>query len=533
MFKKSTPPLKVTLLLLILILTLIGCGKDTGGNSSKSNTDGGVAKTNAAGDLDILTIVVPTDPATMDPAMNTYFAAHQVSRHIYETLFRLDSDFNLLPMLAKEWRYLDDFTIEIKLQEGVNFHNSNPLTPEDVLFSFKRSYDDGTAGYSNVVAIDFEKCKVIDDTTFTIVTKEPTANQLALLSNAFTGIFSKSDYEAKNGDFFQKIAGTGPYLLDSYAEGDHYTLTSYDGYWDDSVAERIKKLNFRVITEGANRAIEAETGSADIVYDITANDKERIKNAPNLQYIYTYSANSNYICLNTAKKPLDDIRVRQAIMYGIDRDVVVAMAYKGMGKKPNTFFNEGIIGAADISNQLVDRDVVKAKELLAEAGYANGLTLEFAAESNQTMRMDVAESVQAQLAEIGIEIKLNFMDANAYSSYTAGGNHNLCIYGLSASTGEAGNGLMRFTPAMSYYTLTSHNDKNVLQKIDEGLHTIDDNKRIQLFKEAQYGLMDLHCVLPIWSKEINAAAANYVDMTGFYLDRSYETHLLTGVRFKF
>jgi len=86
---------------------------------------------------------------------------------------------------------------------------------------------------------------------------------------------------------------------------------------------------------------------------------------------------------------------------------------------------------------------------------------------------------------------------------------------------------------MSYYTLTSHNNKEVLQKINEGLHTINEAKRIQLFEEAQRGLMDVYCVLPIWSKEINAAAANYVDMTDFYLDRSYETHLLTGVRFKF
>jgi peptide/nickel transport system substrate-binding protein len=524
MLKKRQALLLVNFLCLVLLLLAVGCSSKTSGN---------ITQTNAAGDPDILTIVVPTDPITMDPAMNTYFAAHQVSRHIYETLFRLDADFDLLPMLAKKWRYLDDVTIEIELQEGVTFHNGDPLTSEDVLFSLKRAYDDGTAGYANVEAIDFENCKVIDDTTFILVTKEPKANQLALLSNAFTGIFSKSDYEAKNGNFFNKIAGTGPYQLDSYLEGDYYTLVSYDDYWDDSVAGRIKKLHFRVITEGANRAIEAETGGADIVYDITANDKERIKDNPNLQYLYAYSANSNYIFLNTAKAPLDDIRVRKAILHGIDREAVVKMAYKGMGKILNTFFAEGIIGSLDISDQLLERDVEKAKKLLAEAGYENGLALEFAAESNQTMRMDVAEAVQAQLADIGIEIKLNFMDANAYSSYTADGNHDLCIYGLSATTGEAGNGLMRFTPSMSYYTLTSHNDEKILQNIYEGLHTIDEDKRIQLFEGAQRGLMDLYCVLPIWQKEINAAVANYVDMTDFYLDRSYETHLLTGVRFNF
>ncbi len=525
MLKKLQALLMITLICLVPILTAVGCSSNTGGDVAQAS--------NAAGDPDILTIVVPTDPATMDPAMNTYFAAHQVSRHIYETLFRLDANFNLMPMLAKEWRYLDDLTIEIKLQEGVKFHNGDPLKPEDVLFTYKRSFEDGTAGYANVVAIDFEKCKIIDDTTFTIVTKEPTANQLALLSNAFTGIFSKSDYEAKEGKFFDKIAGTGPYVLDSYVEGDHYTLTSYDGYWDDSIAGRIKNLNFRVITEGANRAIEVETGGADIVYDITANDKDRIKNTSNLQYIYAYSANSNYICLNTAKPPLDNAKVREAILYGIDRKSVQEMAYKGMGKLPDTFFNEDIIGSANITNQLLQRDVDKAKQLLAEAGYPDGLTLEFADESNQTMRMDVAEAVQAQLADIGVTIKLNFMDANAYSSYTAGGNHNLCIYGLSASTGEAGNGLMRFTPDMSYYTLTSHNNQEVLNNIKEGLHTIDEAKRIKLFEDAQRGLMDMHCVIPIWSKEINAATGNYVDMTDFYLDRSYETHLLTGVRFKF
>jgi len=490
------------------------------------------AQATAAGNPDMLTIVVATDPMTMDPAINTYFAARQVGRHVYEPLFRLDADFNLLPMLAKEWRYLDDNTVEIKLQEGVKFHNGDPLTPEDVLFSFKRSFEEKTAAFANVEHIDFDKCKVIDATTFNLVTTAPKANQLQLLSMGFAGIFSKSDFENKNGNFFQKIAGTGPYVLDDYVLSDYYNLTSFEDYWDSSISNRFKKLRFRVITEGSNRTIEAETGRADIVYDIPATDKARVMNAPNLQYLYAYSANTSYIFLNMAKEPLDDIRVRQAIWHGIDRELVVAIAYKTMGKLPNTFFSEGIKGTIDISSYLVERDVEKAKQLLADAGYPNGLTLEFAAESNQPMRMDVAEAVQAQLAEIGIQVKLNFMDANAYSDYTCSGQHTLCVYGFSAATGEAGNGLSRFTPSMTYYYLSSHEDKSILDKIYTGLVTIDEATRNKLYEDAQIGLMNHYCAIPIWSKEINAAVANYVDMTDFYLDRSYETHLLTGVRIK-
>lgn len=517
------------LLMLVLVamvcILFVGCG---GGSDTGSDSGEVTAKSNAAGDPNVLTLVVSSDPTTMDPAMNSYFAPHQVSRHIYEPLFTLDKEYDVKGLLVDKWEYKDDATIQMHLIEGIVMQNGETLKSEDVLFSLKRCKDDKTAGGFCVSKIDFDNCNAIDDYNFVIKTYEPSSNQLHLLSTAFCGIYSKSDYETKGGDFFKGIAGTGPYTLDSYTADDKYTLAKYDKYWNDS-SEMIGKIVFRVITEGANRAIEAETGGADIVYDVVANDKDRITENKNLQYISSISFNNTYIFLNMSKKPLDDIRVRQAIWYGLDRALVEKIAYKNMGALASGLLVDGVSGKADVSKYFVERDVDKAKALLAEAGYADGLTIEFAAESNQQMRMDVAEAVQAQLAEIGITVELKFMDANAYATYVCGGSAQMCVYGYYTSTGEAGHCMLKFTPAASQYAACSHGSQEIIDLVNDGLRTIDQTERNAIYAQAQEKIMETRSAIPLWSKEINAAVANYVE--GFELDKTYETHLLTNVRF--
>jgi peptide/nickel transport system substrate-binding protein len=144
------------------------------------------------------------------------------------------------------------------------------------------------------------------------------------------------------------------------------------------------------------------------------------------------------------------------------------------------------------------------------------------------MRMDVAEAVQAQLAEIGVEVKLNFMDSNAYATYVQGGQHQMCVYGFYDSTGEAGHALMKFTPLAAHYGLTNHKNQSIIDTIYKGLHTIDQTERNKIYTEAQRKIMQTYTTMPLWSKEINAAAAKSI--SGFKLDKSYEVHDLKNVK---
>lgn len=518
------------ILCLAMLATVVftGCANNATieGNSTSESQQNSAEVTNAAGDWNVLTIGFNADPKSMDPTNNSHFQACQVRRNVYEPLFQLDENYNVLPCLADTWEYIDDCTIRVHLNDKATFSNGEPVTSEDVMFMLEHSV--GTAADTYTTGIDKEAtyAAVIDDKTFDIITKEPSANQIQMLCHSLTGIFDKSDYDAKNGDFFEGIAGSGPYVFDSYVSGDRYVLTKNENYWnDESCPNRINKLVFRIITESSNRAIEAETKGVDIMLYIGMSDVDRIKSNPDLQYKSTFTSNGSYIFLNMQHEYLSNGKVREAIKYAIDRDILVQMGYGNMGKRLDTVVVPELPGCCDVSSYLVERDVEKAKALLAEAGYADGFTLHFTADNSVQERMDAAEALQAQLAEVGITLKIDAMDAAAHSIANESGEHDITIYGFSATSGEAGSTLVRFLPETATWPLTGYPKDDVLvDYIRQGLASVDTATRDEYYAKAQERIMQLGCAIPYYAKEVNAALGKYVDADSFVMDKSFETH---------
>lgn len=516
--------LSVIVCLTLLMSTLAACG-------GKDGNSGGTAAANAAGDWDVLTVGISTDPQTMDPALNSNFAPCQVRRNVYEPLFQFDEDYNVIPCLADTWEYLDDCTLKVHINENATFSNGEPVTSEDVMFMIEHSV--GTAADTYTTGIDKEAtyASVMDEKTFCIVTKEPSANQLQMLCSSFCGVFDKSDYEAKDGDFFAGIAGSGPYTFDSYVAGDNYVLVKNEGYWNDaSCPDRVGKIVFRIITESANRAIEAETGGVDIVFNVGASDIDRVKANENLQYESIYTFNAQYIFLNMQHEILGNELVREAIKYAIDRETIVKMGYGEMGKVLQAAIVADLPGAADVSEYLVERDVEKAKALLAQAGYPDGFTLKFTCDNSNQERMDAGEAMQAQLLDVGIQLEIDAMDAASLTLANESGTHDITIYGYSAASGEAGSALVRFLPETATWPLTGYPKDDILvEYIRKGLAAIDQNERYEYYQLAQERIMELGCTIPLYSKEVNAVLANYVDASSFRMEKSFETHQLWNV----
>ena len=186
--------------LLILALTagtLAGCG-GSGGDSSD------------AAEKDTLTVVINSDPGTLDPHDNVNFAPHQVKRQIYETLVVRNDEGELVPWLAESWEYEDDETLVFQIRQGVKFHNGEELKASDVLFSLKRALDDNTTGAIQVNRIDFNRCEVMGDYTVKIVTDGPYAMQLAMLENPLISMISEKAYTESGGDFSRLPSAPGP-----------------------------------------------------------------------------------------------------------------------------------------------------------------------------------------------------------------------------------------------------------------------------------------------------------------------------------
>ena len=476
-----------------------------------------------------LTVILSADPANLDPNDSDSQIHYQATRNIYETLFVYDDDYNIKPWLCESFSYQDDVTIIMKLRKGVKFHNGDELKAKDVYFTIKRIFDRKLPALHDVSNIDIEKCKIIDDYTFKLVTKGPAPTQIPLLEGPATGILSERAFVEANGDFLAgACVGTGPFQYVSYAPGDQLVLKAFDDYWRKD-EPHFENLVMRFIGDSASRAIEAETGGADIVYDIGAKNLESVEAAEGVGIISDLGTNTSHLLMNTSMPPLDNDLVRQAVWYGVDAKVAVKLAYGNFGSFAADWVSPGIKGNNPelAGKYFPKRDVEKAKECLKKAGYPDGVELEIVVPSNNQERCDMAEVFQAQLAEVGIKVKVNIMESSSWIAYILSGKSKMTIYGFSASDFEADRALVQFMPSNMNYNICKFNNKEFQDKILKSFVTLDNEARYQIYRDAIMLLMNNHVTIPLWHKALNAAVKD--DIKGFKITRSYEHHYLQYV----
>jgi peptide/nickel transport system substrate-binding protein len=517
--KRLTQRLGCILLAALLSVSLVACG----GQSPESG-DGNSVK-------DTLTVVMPADPGSLDPMDNVSQNKHQSTRQIYETLVAYNENAELIPWLAESWEFEDGGkTIILHIRKGVKFHNGDELKASDVLFSLKRARIDNTPAAMQVDYVDFEKSEVVDDYTVKLVLKEVFALQLAMLELPLCAIISERAYTESGGDFFAQPIGTGPYKVVKFNSGDSLELVAHEDYWIEG-QPYIKNLLIRYIGDASARAIEAESGGADIVYEISANDIDRVRENPNINLVSAMGANTSYLTINQAVKPLDNIKVREAIWYAVDIPAAIDVAYGNFGEVATGIISPGIDGRhPDLSSYFPKQDLERARACMEEAGYADGFHVKISCNSSDQQRKDFIEVIQSQLAAINIDVEIDVMDSTTWASQLANGEGQLSAYGYTASTGEAGRVLFRWLPDKSEWPLFSWDSPEYYDVINEALVTIDTEARNQLFYECQEMLMENYVALPIWHKELNAACQPHVK--GFRIMPSYEHHLLQYVYFE-
>lgn len=479
---------------------------------------------------DSMVVVLPADPGSLDPHANVAQNKHQSLRQIYETLVVYNDNGELIPWLAESWEYQDDLTLVLHIRQGVKFHNGDELKASDVLFSLKRMREDNTVASMQVSRIDFNASEVLDDYTVKLVMTSVYALQLPMLENPLCVIINERSYKESGADFYKAPIGTGAYKVVKYNSGDSLVLEGFDEYWIEGLPY-VKNLTLRYVTDASSRAIEAESGGADIVYEISASDIDRVRSDPKINLVSAMGANTSYLYMNQAKKPFEDIRVREAVWYAVDIPTAVEIAYGSFGKLADGVISPGIDGRhPDMTAFFPSQDIERAKKLLAEAGYPNGFETRISCNSSDQQRKDFVEVIQAQLAEVGIKVEIDIMDSTVWSSSLAAGEGYMTIYGLTASTGEAGRTLFRWLPDTSEWPLTSWNAPDYYTVINEALTSVDTAKRNELYYKCQEMLMENFVVLPVWHKELNAACQ--LDVRNFRITPSYEQHYLQFVYFE-
>ena len=394
------------LLATIMTLSLVACG---GGGNENTGNSGSTGDISNAETSDTLTIAVSTDMTSMDPHVGKEIAAVVVTNNIFATLLAKDENGEIIPYVAESWEQVDDVTIDFKIREDITFHDGSPCTAEDVAYSLNRAINSAYVSY----IIDYaSEAEVLDEYNVRLHLKAPFLGALINLTVPFTAIVPKDIVESDPDGFLEHPIGCGPYEFVEWSHGNYCTLKAYDDYFLGKA--KTENITFRIIPEASQRTIALENGEVDMIYDLAVNDIPIIESNPDLQLYQNESVTTWYLALNCQDPILSDVRVRQAIAKAINVQEIIDSVLYGAGTPANSLIPPSVVGYPGDDMPYYEQDIEGAKELLAEAGYADGLQLELAFQEDAT-RAAVCQILQNQLSQIGIDLSLNTCDGSTYN----------------------------------------------------------------------------------------------------------------------
>ncbi|WP_297597093.1 glutathione ABC transporter substrate-binding protein [uncultured Cetobacterium sp.] len=388
----------------------------------------------AKADKNVLVIAQGADAKLLDPHGTNDQPSSRVAGQIYDSLVKQDLNMNIIPGLAESWTQIDETTTEFKLRKGVKFHNGENLSADDVKFTLDRMKN--SPAVSHIIGA-IESVEVVDDNTVRIKTTKPFGALLSHLAHTATSILNREAVEKAGGSYGQNPVGTGPYKFVNWQAGDRITLVANSDYYMGKAPT--EKVIFRSVVEGTNRTIGLETGEIDIAYDLEPIDKMMVEGNDSLDFVEEPSLSMTYLGFNVNKAPLDNKKVRQAISYAINVPDIIDAAYQGSATKASSPIGPKVFGY-NPNAKSYEYNPEKAKELLKEAGFPNGVKLKIWINDNP-VRRDIAVILQDQLKQVGIDVTIETLEWGAYLEGTARGEHDMFILGWVSVTGDADYGL--------------------------------------------------------------------------------------------
>lgn len=521
MKKLLTSKFLLMLLLIGAMLVFAACGSSDDDATGDDSTDGTSEEGNDApaaegGELVIATL---SEAVALDPHGSNDTPSSNVAYNIYEQLVVQDENMDLQPGLATSWEMIEDTVWEFYLEEGVTFHDGTPFNAEVVKANIDRILDEAVASPRSFLFNMINDVVVVDEYTVQFVTDYSFAPLPAHLAHNGGGMISQAvieaDYEAMAGGgdpgatINENPIGTGPFKLDYWNSGDEMRLVKNEEYWGEPA--HLDSIVFRVVPEDGTRIADIETNVVHISDPLSPSDVSRIENTEGIFVNRTPSVSLSYIGFNVQKEPFTDVRVRQAISMAINKDAIINDLYGGAGIPaigpiaPNVFgFDDSIEG--------LEYDVEAARELLAEAGYADGFDTTIWTNDSRE-RIDAATVVQDNLSELGINVDVQIVEWGAYLDDTAAGEHDMFILGWSTVTGDADYGMYPMfhsenhgTPGNRTFIANDELDRLLL----EARQNPDPDERQALYSEAQQILVEEAPMLYIHHQEFLIAVSDDV-----------------------
>jgi peptide/nickel transport system substrate-binding protein len=475
--------------LLIIVLLVAGCTGAPAAPATTSNTEAtaepaaaGEAtaaetpQNSAAGNVDLSKFLVygySGEPSSLDSANSNGI---NITSQIEEPLvFFKPGTLDLVPGLAESWQANDDSTEwTFVLRDGVKFQDGGDLNADAVVFNFQRfadpKFEYGYRDQGNTFSIFsyifggfqgeesslWKGVEKVDDHTVKFTLTRPTPLFPSLIAAPYFGI-SSPDAIKKDGIRYGTAevgaVGTGPFSFLEWQAGQHLTLVRNDGYWGE--AAKMPGVVVRFIADAPERLAELQAGSIDLTTDLDPDAQATIAGDANLAVTPIEPFNIAYLSLNMNNKPFDDVRVRQAIAYAIDKKAILDSFYGGAGSVADDFLPDNMSWARPATLESYAYDPEKAKALLAEAGYADGFSTMTLADGSEAplefwyipvsrpyfpTPKPIAEAIASYLADVGIKVELKTEDWGTYlKNWNSGTKNGIVEVGWTGDYGDPNN----------------------------------------------------------------------------------------------
>ena len=469
---KKKKLLALTLAFVLAAGSLAGCG---GGDSSgASGSEDASQSDESTGDRDTLVIAYTSEPPALDTLNHDSLISVGFNMMTFNGLTRID-DATLKPVLdlASDYRVENEVDWIFTLKEGVKFHNGEELTADDVVASLE-------AAKANPSSVNYTKnwasIEALDPYTVKITTPQPYANVLEDLGFHFNWIMPKSLIESGH-DFNEEPIGTGPYKLVDWVSGTSITLEAFDEYFDTERAAKIKNLEFRFIPEGTSRTMALQTGEVDFVWEVNATDVPNLEANPDITVEPVESVDNVILFLNNDTK-FQDVNLRRAIAAAINRQDIIDGALRGYGVINYSSISQGYAGSTDQDQIVYDLDQAKA---YMEAWGGDPSTVEMTILVSNETRSTMATIIQSNLAEIGINVKVELLDTSTYFSRWESGDYDAVIASWSPANDLTY--VNRYITGRRQQYPGSYNNPEMDTLLADASSTLDEAERLDKIKE--------------------------------------------------
>lgn len=537
-------------LLFILTFLLVACGESdnvdnevNNGNENNNNENvtnnedaNNVTNDTTDGGGDILIFARGGDSESLDPGSTTDGESSRVTRQILEGLLEFDKDsFELKPGLAHDWDESDDgLTYTFYLEENVTFHDGTDFNAEAVKLNFERwanpdheyafkddgyvysMYETMFGGYEGEEGHVIDEINIINDYEIEFVLNRPLGFFLQNLGMTYFAITSPAALEEYGADINENPVGTGPFQFVSWDKDESIVLEKFDDYRIEG-QPKLEQVVFEVIPENSARLIALRSGDIDIMDGLNPDDAAGVEEDEELELLERGENNLGYLGFNVEKEPLDNKELRQAISHAIDREAIVEALYAGYASTGVNPLPPNYLGHND-DVEGYQYDVEKAEKLLVEAGYEDGVEIELwtmpVARPYMPDPETVAEIIQNNLAQVGIEANIVREEWAPYLEKTENGEQQMYMLGWSGTNGDPDyflSSLFHSSNAGTSNTTFYKNDE-LDQLLDDAKVAVDQDEREDLYKQAQAHIAEAVPMIPLMhSRPVMAISKNVVN----------------------